>query len=1373
MEDSGGMKFAIDKLTESNFHVWKYNIELVLGAKELSSHITEDASKAKETASSSSSDENAKWFQKDAKARAVIGLSLGKEYTDHVVGCSSARAMWTTILDLFQKKTLLNQLRIRRRFYSAKMGDSEKAMAFISRVRQLASDCKAMDVKIDDKDIAMTVLCGLPSRYEHLIVAIDAAADDKTLSLEFVKSRLLQEEQRMLDRGDVKPSTDTALVTSHSSGNASSDVPECSFCGKKYHNESKCWKKHPHLKPKKSGSRQTGLAAQTAPASRGHDSDDEAVVCLMTRTTPSNDSDPRIRWIIDSGATAHICNDSNAFSELKSVAPFEILIGDKSSVQGIGRGTVEMTTCVSGKPVKCRLMDVVYSPTMAYNMLSVRVMSRAGKQTIFNEHSCHVVKDGKVLIEGYVGDGLYCLNIHNSTKAPTSAGLVADINLWHQRLAHVHVDGIRHMCRHNVVEGMNVDMRKDVTRCEACVYGKSTRAPIPQQGGARAENVLDLVHTDVCGPFPEESLGGSKYFVSFVDDHSRFAWIFPIQSKSDVFAKFKAWLVMVENQHDTKLKILRPGKTLKVLQSDNGGEYISSRMMRFLEERGIKHRLTAPRNPHQNGVAERMNRTLIELVRSMLHQKSLPKSFWAEALNTAVHIRNRVTTRGLSSKTTPFEVLFGRKPTLSYLRVFGSRCWYTVPRGSVDKLDPRAREGIMIGYARGIRGYKVWDTKEGKVIATRDVRFDELGEYDAHGDESPAKIAAGVDENADEADTSNQPTGPDEQSAGSANESLGDALDAFVDAVDDQPADDDFVPDDSPTQDTESQTDSSAPRRSARAPKPRKQWWKGDGADVDSQSANVAALISKAASDDPTSFSDAVSRPNGNEWRKSMKVEHDSLIENKCWKLVPRPSDSNVLRSKWVYKRKEEQTTEGTLGERLKSRVVAGGNGQIEGVDFSETYAPVVKLTSIRVILSIVAMLGLLLHQMDFVTAFLNGDLNETVYMEQPRGFEEGDPAKTVCLLLKSIYGLKQSPRQWYAKIDDFFIRDLGMESNPADECVYVRRKGGQILIIALYVDDILIACSSKSILDDMKQQLTARFKMKDLGESRIILGMDITRDYVNRTISLSQSRYAQKVIDRFGMSSAREVTTPMDSSIDLTVKSEPCSEPYREAIGSLMYLMVGSRPDLAYCIGNLSKHVQNPTAVHWDAVTRVIRYVIRTKDLGLVFGGTDDPKTPLVYVDADWAGDCETRRSMSGYVAMMGGAAVAWGARPQEVVALSSAESEYISMCNGARETVWLRRLVSGMKIIDGMDAPTTMLVDNQAAKALANNSAVNRRNKHIDVRFHYTRQVIQEGALKPRYCCTEEMVADMMTKPLGRVKLQKFRNDAGLHETESAKRQ
>ena len=218
------------------------------------------------------------------------------------------------------------------------------------------------------------------------------------------------------------------------------------------------------------------------------------------------------------------------------------------------------------------------------------------------------------------------------------------------------------------------------------------------------------------------------------------------------------------------------------------------------------------------------------------------------------------------------------------------------------------------------------------------------------------------------------------------------------------------------------------------------------------------------------------------------------------------------------------------------------------------------------------------------------------------------------------------------------------------------------------------------------------------------------------------------------------------------------------------MYLMVGTRPDLAFSIGVLAKHVQNPTMVHWEALKRVIRYVSHTKDMGLVYGANESTMTPTVYVDADWAGDQQTRKSMSGYVAMMSGAAVAWCARQQEVVAMSSAESEYISMCSGAKETVWLRRLVRGFGMVPNMDKPTMMFVDNQAAIALAHNAAVNRRNKHIDVRFHYTRQLLEDGSLDLEYCRTEDMVADVLTKALGRIKLQKFVGMLGLQVCKSA---
>ena len=515
--------------------------------------------------------------------------------------------------------------------------------------------------------------------------------------------------------------------------------------------------------------------------------------------------------------------------------------------------------------------------------------------------------------------------------------------------------------------------------------------------------------------------------------------------------------------------------------------------------------------------------------------------------------------------------------------------------------------------------------------------------------------------------------------------------------------------------------------------------------------------------------------PNGPLWVLSMDLEYKAHMKNGSWVLVPRPPGANVLRSKWVYKTKEEQKPDGLLGTRHKSRICAVGLGQVLGIDYTETYAPVVKLVSIRIVLSITAEMDLLLHNMDVVTAFLNGDLDETVYMEQPRGYEKGDPRNVVCLLKKSIYGLKQSPRQWYAKIDEFLCTTLNMQHNDADDCLYVRKTSSSILLIALYVDDLLIACSDESTLLDTKRELSQRFEMKDLGESRVILNMDISRNRAERRLSLCQARYAQKVIERFGMGAARGQNTPMEGKLDLTVPTEPVNQPYREAIGSLMYLMVGTRPDIGFAVCRLSKYAQNPGQIHWDAVKRVLRYLINTKDLGICFGQDESNRSlvPYVYVDSDWAQDPETRRSMSGMMVMMGGAAIAWTVRQQDCVALSSAESEYIGMCLAAKETVWIRRLVSGLGLVDGTDAPTTLLIDNQGSMGLAHNASVNRRTKHIDVRYHYTRKAVEDNVLTLEYCPTEQMVADMLTKPLGRVKLQEFVASAGLIECESASRQ
>ena len=395
MESKGN--FKIDKLVDSNFHVWKQKVELVLGDRELIEHIL-DSDKPEDAS------ELAQWKKNDAKAKAVIGLTLSNDLLEHVRGIETAYEMWEAITDLFQRRTLLNSLSARRRFYSVKMNDGEKALAYISRVRQLAADLKAMDVKVEDSDIAMTVLCGLPSKYEHLIVAIDAATGDSSLTMDFVKSRLLQEEQRMTDRDKSKPAPDAALVTQPNPSNKVS----CSHCGKENHTEAKCWKKYPHLQPNRVGRKQTGLAAKSERQTVGDNESSDTEICLTARGRDvSENRNPN--WIFDSGCTSHVCYDRRMFSDLKTCKPFVIEIGDTSGVKAIGRGCIRLVLSINGKPRNAVIKDVAYAPTMAFNLLSTRVMNREGGRSVFEENSCHVERGGKVVAEGEIRDGLYCL----------------------------------------------------------------------------------------------------------------------------------------------------------------------------------------------------------------------------------------------------------------------------------------------------------------------------------------------------------------------------------------------------------------------------------------------------------------------------------------------------------------------------------------------------------------------------------------------------------------------------------------------------------------------------------------------------------------------------------------------------------------------------------------------------------------------------------------------------------------------------------------------------------------------------------------------------------------------------------------------------
>jgi hypothetical protein len=565
---------------------------------------------------------------------------------------------------------------------------------------------------------------------------------------------------------------------------------------------------------------------------------------------------------------------------------------------------------------------------------------------------------------------------------------------------------------------------------------------------------------------------------------------------------------------------------------------------------------------------------------------------------------------------------------------------------------------------------------------------------------------------------------------------------------------------DASTSDEEDGQPSEERRYPLRERRPLGEWWKNHILpQQDVERANVACL------DDPLNLCDAMRSEDASKWEAAMQEEYGSLMANGTWELVPLPKDRKSVGCKWVFRTKRDAS--GHI-VRHKARLVAKGYSQVEGVDFNETFAPVAKFTTIRCILAIGAAMDLEIHQMDVKTAFLNGELEEDIYMDQPQGFVQDGKEDLVCKLKKSLYGLKQSPRAWYQRIDMFFTHE-GFSRSQADHSLYIKRTGEYLLIVIIYVDDLIILASNGNILKWLKSRLENEFEMSDLGELHYCLGVEFERDRANHTITMSQSKYIEEVLKRFNMEECKPIGTPLDVNSKLLklteeefqgIQEEMQGIPYKAAVGSLMYAMVGTRPDLAFPVSMVSQFMSRAGPSHWMAVKRIMRYLKGTMDLKLCLGGKE--VSLRGYCDADWGGDANERRSTTGYVFFVGVGAISWNCKRQPTIALSTTEAEYMATSQCTKEAIWLRKLMADVGLVQ--DGATIIMCDNQGCIALAKNPTHHSRTKHIDIQHHFIREKLESGEIGLKYCPTQDMVADVLTKALAKERHQNLTRSMGL---------
>ena len=510
----------------------------------------------------------------------------------------------------------------------------------------------------------------------------------------------------------------------------------------------------------------------------------------------------------------------------------------------------------------------------------------------------------------------------------------------------------------------------------------------------------------------------------------------------------------------------------------------------------------------------------------------------------------------------------------------------------------------------------------------------------------------------------------------------------------------------------------------------------------------------------PNTYKQAMNSNEREHWIKAMDDEMSSLIANQTYDLVEKPHNCQPIGGRLVYSLKNDQYG----NYKFKARFVAKGFKQIQGLNYQETYAPTARMTSIRMIMNLAVEEGLHTHQMDVCNAYLNSELppKDKIFMTQPDGYVKNN--NLVCKLNKSLYGLKQSAFLWNNTLRQF-MQSQNLSQSITDPCVFVRKTDKDTLYVLIWVDDIIISASSMQIINEFKTNLANRFKVKDLGPLKWFLGVQF--NVTDKLISMNQSLYVKNILTRFNMTDCTPRSLPCDPSVYALLEkdSEPLENPrqYQELIGSLIYLMTGTRPDIAFVTTLLSRFMQKPTKMHMTIALGVLRYLKYTPHYELRYVKTGANLQLFGYSDSDHASDTSNRKSISGYCFKLNknSALISWRSSKQSLVAGSSCESEYIALYEATNEALFLRQLFS--ELTNKPPQTVKIYVDNQGAISLSKHPTFHRRTKHIDIKFHSVRSYQDNKSIYVTYIPSKDNTADMFTKPLSGIKLNHFSNIRG----------
>ena len=1314
-----------------------------------------------------------------------VSFGLVDESTSTLCPDGDAAMAWTKLQSKYESQTSASRVKLMNQFTNNKLRKlSQDPDVWISELELIRTRLKKMGSDIDESYIMIHIMNNLPSAYDNLIDSLEdkLGAINDPLTLETLREKLSEKYEKIKMRKRFKESDsdseedEKALFAGgkfkgrcHYCGKFGHKASECrkkkndnskentsrsrrfngkcNFCGKPGHREKDCWEKHG--KPNDRGKEDADNANQAVEPATNEDPDEEETALLGVEDTndheeqqnddqvqdhcfmmlndaidPYDGSDVALGstrrkvetnddlWLGDTGASCHMTYTARGMRNLIPMTS-SVIFGNgqrlKSTHIGEKHGVVIQK---DGTKTRIKMKNVKVVPDLFCNLFSISAALKEGCYLEGNASELTVsigkrkyrfdnkIKSGKGFVFGIRinSDG----NITSSMPMRTTY----HINKIHERLGHPGENITR-----ATAKILGVNLHGTMKHCDGCVLGKMRQKNLPKQKIASAKEVGHRFFLDISS-IKYQSIGGAKYLALFMDDHSGFLVGVYLKRKSELEEKGLETLAKIENYYKVKVERIR---------CDNAGENLMLEKACARNKMRIKFEYTSSRTPQQNGRIERKFATLYGRVRAMFVgagiEGRLRRLLWAEAMNTAIDLDNIMaqTDAGNQSAHQKFTKEKAQPKYAESLRTFGEIGVILNKRGHRSKMTNRGRKAMMVGFHRqsGTEVYRMFNFDTEKITQTRDVRWtNEM--YDKYKKSSEDDEES--DESLENSDNEEKVSAKKETTEVSSKvERALRKLDTFY-----NPTLGNFA-----TQD--------------------------DFCFVGGTDNNY---------DNPESFVEAYHHPDEEErekWRTAIRKEFSDMIKRKVWRHTSRnkvPTDRRIIGNKWVFKRKRNGV--------YRARLVGLGYAQIPGVDHKDNFSPVIAEITFRCVLVLVLLNGWRMEIVDVVTAFLYGDLEETIYMTIPEGLDKYTDERygeDDCVILdKSIYGLVQAARQFHKKLLHVMTKEMNFEKCKADECLLYRKDATGTVIVCIYIDDTLCA-GDDSAIEIFKQELRVHFDTKEEGLMEEYVGCKVRREKGNALI-MYQDDLLLKIQKHFGndITNIRNYEIPAGTG-ERVVRSKEglidkeAQSRYRSGVGMLLFLVKYSRPDIANAVRELSKANDGATENHMRMLLRVIKYVLITQNKVLHFKVRDNQDRKRIvrgFSDSDWAGDKDDRRSVTGYCIYFMDCLVAWKSRAQKNVTLSSSEAEYVAISEICSEIKFIKMILNFLHV--EIEQPIKIYCDNVGAIFMSHNAKSGARTKHIDIKYHFIREQVENGTVEIVFVRSEENDADIFTKNVGK---------------------